>query len=82
MAWRCPAQQGRAAAGALVPCARSTLPLPGPSCAQYQGGLTVLEFYGLSGISAWGWMAIELAFFAVFFTGAYLALAFVKHTKR
>ncbi|GAB4821435.1 hypothetical protein N2152v2_008481 [Parachlorella kessleri] len=43
---------------------------------------TVLEYYSLSGINKWAWLAIEFAFFLAFFFLAFLALTFVRHVKR
>lgn len=48
----------------------------------FLGAPGILEYYSLGGISAWGWMGIIFGFFAFFFVAAFLALTFVKHTKR
>ncbi|PRW20409.1 P-loop containing nucleoside triphosphate hydrolase [Chlorella sorokiniana] len=49
---------------------------------EFVSGQTILDYYSLSGISAWGWLGIEAAFVAVFFVFAYLALKFVSHVRR
>lgn len=37
---------------------------PIPSYVQFVSGQTILDYYSLSGISAWGWLGIEAAFVA------------------
>ena len=49
---------------------------------QFLDGQTVLEYYSLSGINKWAWLAIEFVFFLAFFFLAFLALTFVRHVKR
>lgn len=49
---------------------------------EFVGGQTILDYYSLSGISAWGWLGIEAAFVAVFFGFAFLALKYVSHVRR
>ncbi|KAL4428045.1 hypothetical protein ABPG75_002134 [Micractinium tetrahymenae] len=45
-------------------------------------GISVLDYYSFGGISMWGWVGIEVAFFAVFFLLAFLALKYVRHVRR
>lgn len=49
---------------------------------QFVDGITVLDYYSFGGISMWGWVGIEVAFAAVFFVLAYLALKYVRHVRR
>eukprot|EP00887_Chlorella_sp_A99_P008260 scaffold12.g8260.t1 len=44
--------------------------------------MSVLEYYSLSGISMWGWLGIEFAFFVAFTLLTYIALACLTHVKR
>ena len=44
--------------------------------------INILNYFGLAGISAWGWFGIQFGFFVAFFTLAFLALTYVKHIKR
>jgi hypothetical protein len=49
---------------------------------EFVSGQTILDYYSLSGINAWGWLGIEAAFVAVFFGFAYLALKYISHVRR
>lgn len=46
------------------------------------GGQMVLEYYGLTGINPWVYLAIEFAFFLVFFLATWAALVFIRHDTR
>jgi hypothetical protein len=49
---------------------------------EFVQGQTILDYYGFTGISMWGWLAIEACFFVAFFAFAFLALKYVKHVRR
>lgn len=54
----------------------------GPRDVPYQGGQTVLDFYGLGGASAWLFLLYESLFFWVFAALTWAALAFWRHQRR
>ena len=38
--------------------------MPRSPALQFVGGQSILEYYSLAGINAWGWLGIEAAFVA------------------
>lgn len=46
------------------------------------GGLPAMQYFDLEGVSKWGFVGIEAAFFVLFFFTAWLALAFKRHGTR
>lgn len=45
-------------------------------------GVTVLEYYDIDDVDKWAYAGVEAAFVAGFFTLAYFALFYMKHSKR
>ncbi len=46
------------------------------------GGQTVLEYYGLNGVSKWNCLGYQTCFFVFFFVCAYITLSVKKYQTR